>query len=76
MAPLGVVRLTLCRARDYIIVPGAFNSHSSETNCRISKIFIFLETLSNPESTSEIKKMFFSNRLVQFSAIFGRSLIG
>jgi hypothetical protein len=51
--------LTLCRARDYIIVPGALNSHSSKNTHRISKIFIFLETLNNPESTSAVKKSFF-----------------
>ena len=70
------IPLTLCRARDYIIVPGAPNSHSSKNTHRISKIFIFLETLNNSESTSAVKKKKFSDKLIQFSAIFGRSLIG
>ena len=62
--------------RGYIIVPGALNSHISKNAHRISKIFKFLELLNNPESTSEVKKSFFSDKLIQFSAISGRSLIG
>ena len=56
--------LTLCHARDNIFVPGALNSSISRSTRQISKIFTFLETLNNFESTSEVKKDIFFENLV------------